>query len=36
MERSLFVLLTRLPLRLWLDEEIIDAGRDRELDPFTD
>jgi hypothetical protein len=30
MERSLFVLLPRLPLRLWLGVEMIDAGRDRE------
>lgn len=36
MERSLFVLLPKLPLRLWLGErdpgeELIELGRDREF-----
>lgn len=35
-ERSLFVLLPRLPLRLWLGVETTELGRDRELDEFTD
>lgn len=35
MERSLFVLLPRLPLRLWVGEEAIELGRDRELGVLT-
>lgn len=39
-DRSLFVLLPKLPLRLWLGEiepgeELIELGRDREADEFT-
>ena len=36
MERSLFVLLPRLPLRLWLGEEMIELGCDREFGELAD
>jgi uncharacterized membrane protein YphA (DoxX/SURF4 family) len=36
MERSLFDLLPRLPLRLWLGEDAIERGRDCEFGELTD
>ena len=35
MERSLLVLLPRLPLRLWIGEEAIELGRVRGFGAFT-